>query len=331
MCSVNQASGYQNARNRCEHCAVRCRVQLPILLQKASVCRASRSGLEQDMASVSIAGCGWTPSRSRSLWAPPATGGSYSSRHRIFLMSLICFVWVYVAACVSEWLGHNRSVGGVCSVYCGLCEWMVGSQQKCCESMCSILRPVWANGWVTTEVMREYVQYIAACVSERLGHNRSDGRVCFVYCSVCEWTIGSQQKWWESMFSILQHAWVNGWVTTKVMGEYVQYIAACVSERLGHNRSDGRVCSVYCGLCERTVGSQQYVQYIAACVSERLGHNSMFSILQWEGFWSSCSSNGNCYLLCWGLKYFECRRGYTEVNGELSGRCEARRDRGWEK
>ena len=77
---------------------------------------------------------------------------------------------------------------------------------------------------------------------------------------------------------------MNGWVTTKVMGEYVQYIAACVSERLGHNRSDGRVCSVYYGLCERTVGSQQYVQYIAACVSERLGHNSMFSILQWEGF-----------------------------------------------
>jgi len=214
MCSVNQASGYQNARNRCEHCAVRCRVQLPILLQKASVCRASRSGLEQDMASVSIAGCGWTPSRSRSLWAPPATGGSYSSRHRIFLMSLICFVWVYVAACVSEWLGHNRSVGGVCSVCCGLCERMVGSQQKCCESMCSILWPVWANGWVTTEVLGEYVQYTVACVSEWLGHNRSVARVCAVYCGLCERTVGSQQKWWESMFSILRPVWANGWVTT---------------------------------------------------------------------------------------------------------------------
>jgi hypothetical protein len=33
-------------------------------------------------------------------------------------MSLKCFVWVYIAASVSEWLGHNRSVGRICSVYC---------------------------------------------------------------------------------------------------------------------------------------------------------------------------------------------------------------------
>lgn len=86
---------------------VQCRVQLPLLLQKASLCQASRSGLEQDMVSVSIAGCGWTALRSHSLWVPPATGGSYSSRHRLVLMRLKCFVWVYIAASVNECLGQN--------------------------------------------------------------------------------------------------------------------------------------------------------------------------------------------------------------------------------
>lgn len=87
------------------YCGAEC--SLTLSLQKASVCRAWRSGLEQGMVSVSTAGCGWIASRSHSLWAPLTAGGSCSSRQRFVLMRMKYFLWVYIVAALAEWLGQK--------------------------------------------------------------------------------------------------------------------------------------------------------------------------------------------------------------------------------